>query len=115
METIKEIKQFKCLKNEIYEIKDKSKKIRNRNFVIMACHSGSKEKLKICVGDNLVVNLVENIKIGDIVGIRRNKETRKFYQKPLPICPKCQENYSKDKFIEGILYEAGGSWDEKYK
>lgn len=71
METIKEIKQFKCLKNEIYEIKDKSKKIGNRNFVIMACHSGSKEKPKICVEDNLG----ENIKIGDIVGVRRNKET----------------------------------------
>ena len=27
METIKEIKRFKCLKNEIYEIKDKSKKL----------------------------------------------------------------------------------------
>lgn len=61
METIKEIKRFKCLKNEIYEIKDKSKKIGNRNFVIMACHSGSKEKPKICVEDNLG----ENIKIGD--------------------------------------------------
>ncbi len=44
-----------------------------------------------------------------------NKETRKFYQKPLSVCPKCQGNYSKDKFIEGILYEAGGPWDEKYK
>ena len=43
------------------EIKDKSKKIGNRNFVIMACHSGSKEKPKICVEDNLG----ENIKIGD--------------------------------------------------
>ena len=32
METIKEIKRFKCLKNKIYEIKDKSKKIGNRNF-----------------------------------------------------------------------------------
>lgn len=105
METIKEIKRFKCLKNEIYEIKDKSKKIGNRNFVIMACHSGSKEKSKKCVEENLV----ENIKIGDIVGVRRNKETRKFYQKPLPVCPKCQGNYSKDKFIEEILYEAGGS------
>lgn len=71
METMKEIKRFKCLKNEIYEIKDKSKKIGNRNFVIMACHSGSKEKPKICVEDNLG----ENIKIGDIVGVRRNKET----------------------------------------
>ena len=71
METIKEIKRFKCLKNEIYEIKDKSKKIGNRNFVIMACHSGSKEKPKICVEDNLV----ENIKIGDVIGVRRNKET----------------------------------------
>jgi hypothetical protein len=71
METIKEIKRFKCLKNKIYEIKDKSKKIGNRNFVIMACHSGSKEKPKICVEDNLG----ENIKIGDIVGVRRNKET----------------------------------------
>lgn len=111
METIKEIKRFKCLKNKIYEIKDKSKKIGNRNFVIMACQSGSKEKPKICVEDNLV----ENIKIGDVIGVRRNKETRKFYQKPLPVCPKCQENYSKDKFIEGILYEAGGPWDEKYK
>ena len=77
----------------------------------MACHSGSKEKPKICVEDNLG----ENIKIGDIVGVRRNKETRKFYQKSLPVCPKCQGNYSKDKFIEGILYEAGGPWDEKYK
>ena len=38
----------------------------------MACHSGSKEKPKICVEDNLV----ENIKIGDIVDVRRNKETR---------------------------------------
>ena len=75
METIKEIKRFKCLKNEIYEIKDKSKKIGNRNFVIMACHSGSKEKPKICVEDNLVENLVENIKIGDVIGVRRNKET----------------------------------------
>lgn len=27
METIKEIKRFKCLKNKIYEIKDKSKKL----------------------------------------------------------------------------------------
>ena len=71
METIKEIKRFKCLKNKIYEIKDKSKKIGNRNFVIMACHSGSKEKPKICVEDNLG----EKIKIGDIVGVRRNKET----------------------------------------
>lgn len=71
METIKGIKWFKCLKNEIYEIKDKSKKIGNRNFVIMACHSGSKEKPKICVEDNLV----ENIKIGDVIGVRRNKET----------------------------------------
>lgn len=70
METIKEIKRFKCLKNKIYEIKDKSKKIGNRNFVIMACHSGSKEKPKICVEDNLG----ENIKIGDIVGVRRNKD-----------------------------------------
>ena len=104
MEKISSIKRFKCLKNEIYEIKDKSKKIGNRNFVIMACHSGSKEKSKKCVEENLV----ENIKIGDIVGVRRNKETRKFYQKPLPVCPKCQGNYSKDKFIEGILYEAGG-------
>lgn len=68
METMKEIKRFKCLKNEI---KDKSKKIGNRNFVIMACHSGSKEKPKTCVEDNLG----ENIKIGDIVGVRRNKET----------------------------------------
>ena len=42
METIKEIKRFKCLKNKIYEIKDKSKKIGNRNFFIMACHSGRK-------------------------------------------------------------------------
>ena len=75
METIKEIKRFKCLKNEIYEIKDKSKKIGNRNFVIMACHSGSKEKPKICVEDNLVENLGENIKIGDVIGVRRNKET----------------------------------------
>jgi hypothetical protein len=71
MEKISSIKRFKCLKNEIYEIKDKSKKIGNRNFVIMACHSGSKEKPKICVEDNLG----ENIKIGDIVGVRRNKET----------------------------------------
>lgn len=71
MEKISSIKRFKCLKNEIYEIKNKSKKIRNRNFVIMACHSGSKEKPKICVEDNLG----ENIKIGDIVGVRRNKET----------------------------------------
>lgn len=75
METIKEIKRFKCLKNKIYEIKDKSKKIGNRNFVIMACHSGSKEKPKICVEDNLVKNLGENIKIGDVIGVRRNKET----------------------------------------
>ena len=71
MEKISSIKRFKCLKNEIYEIKDKSKKIGNRNFVIMACHSGSKEKSKKCVEENLV----ENIKIGDIVGVRRNKET----------------------------------------
>lgn len=71
METIKEIKRFKCLKNEIYEIKDKSKKIGNRNFVIMACRSGSKEKSKKFVEDNLV----ENIKIGDVIGVRRNKET----------------------------------------
>ena len=71
----------------------------------MACHSGSKEKPKICVEDNLG----ENIKIGDVIGVRRNKETRNFYQKPLPVCPKCQGNYSKDKFIEEILYEAGGS------
>lgn len=71
MEKISSIKRFKCLKNEIYEIKDKTKKIGNRNFVIMACHSGSKEKPKICVEDNLG----ENIKIGDIVGVRRNKET----------------------------------------
>lgn len=71
MEKISSIKRFKCLKNEIYEIKDKSKKIGNKNFVIMACHSGSKEKPKICVEDNLG----ENIKIGDIVGVRRNKET----------------------------------------
>ena len=75
METIKEIKRFKCLKNEIYEIKDKSKKIGNRNFVIMACRSGSKEKSKKFVEDNLVENLVENIKIGDVIGVRRNKET----------------------------------------
>ena len=71
METIKGIKRFKCLKNEIYEIKDKSKKIGNRNFVIMACQSGSKEKSKKCVEENLV----ENIKIGDVIGVRRNKET----------------------------------------
>ena len=71
METIKGIKRFKCLKNEIYEIKDKSKKIGNRNFVIMACRSGSKEKSKKFVEDNLV----ENIKIGDVIGVRRNKET----------------------------------------
>ena len=44
METIKEIKRFKCLKNEIYEIKDKSKKIGNRNFVIMACRSVKKNR-----------------------------------------------------------------------
>nr|WP_314081390.1 hypothetical protein [uncultured Leptotrichia sp.] len=37
----------------------------------MACRSGSKEKSKICVEDNLV----ENIKIGDVIGVRRNKET----------------------------------------
>jgi hypothetical protein len=86
-----------------------------KSGVIMACHSGSKEKPKMCVEDNLVENLGENIKIGDVIGVRRNKETRKFYQKPLPVCPKCQGNYSKDKFIEGILYEAGGPWDEKYK
>nr|WP_315048077.1 hypothetical protein [uncultured Leptotrichia sp.] len=71
MEKISSIKRFKCLKNEIYEIKDKSKKIGNRNFVIMACHSGNKEKPKICVEDNLG----ENIKIGDVIGVRRNKET----------------------------------------
>ena len=41
----------------------------------MACRSGSKEKSKKCVEDNLVENLGENIKIGDIVGVRRNKET----------------------------------------
>ena len=91
METIKEIKRFKCLKNKIYEIKDKSKKIGNRNFVIMACHSGSKEKPKICVEDNLGENIGENIKIGDVIGVRRNKETRNFYQKPLPVCPKCKD------------------------
>ena len=33
----------------------------------------------------------------------------------MSVCPKCQGNYSKDKFIEGILYEAGGPWNEKYK
>ena len=44
METIKGIKRFKCLKNEIYEIKDKSKKIGNRNFVIMACRSVKKNR-----------------------------------------------------------------------
>ena len=32
MEKISSIKRFKCLKNKIYEIKDKSKKIGNRNF-----------------------------------------------------------------------------------
>ena len=32
METIKEIKRFKCLKNKIYEIKDKTKKVGNKNF-----------------------------------------------------------------------------------
>lgn len=41
----------------------------------MACHSGSKEKSKKFVEDNLVENLVENIKIGDVIGVRRNKET----------------------------------------
>lgn len=41
----------------------------------MACHSGSKEKPKICVEDNLGENLGENIKIGDVIGVRRNKET----------------------------------------
>ena len=71
----KKIKRFKFLKNKIYEIKDKSKKIGNRNFVIMACHSGSKEKSKKFVEDNLVKNLGENIKIGDVIGVRRNKET----------------------------------------
>ena len=41
---------------------------------IMACHSGNKLKPDICVEDNLVENLGENIKIGDVIGVRRNKE-----------------------------------------
>jgi hypothetical protein len=32
MEKISSIKRFKCLKNEIYEIKDKTKKVGNKNF-----------------------------------------------------------------------------------
>ena len=70
MKKLEFIKRFKYWKKQIYEIKDKSKKIGNRNFVIMACHSGSKEKPKICVEDNLG----ENIKIGDIVGVRRKEK-----------------------------------------
>ena len=34
-----------------------------------------KEKSKKFVEDNLVENLGENIKIGDVIGVRRNKET----------------------------------------
>ena len=115
MEKISSIKRFKCLKNEIYEIKDKSKKIGNRNFVIMACHSGNKLKPDICVEDNLVENLGENIKIGEVIGIKPKKGTKEHYKKVLPVCHKCQKNYSKDKFIEGILYKSGGVWDEEYE
>lgn len=37
----------------------------------MACYSGSKEKSKKCVEENLG----ENNKISDVIGVRRNKET----------------------------------------
>ena len=82
---------------------------------IMACHSGNKLKPDICVEDNLVENLGENIKIGEVIGIKPKKETKEHYKKVLPVCHKCQKNYSKDKFIEGILYKSGGVWDEEYE
>ena len=41
----------------------------------MACHSGNKLKPDICVEDNLVENLGENIKIGEVIGIRPKKGT----------------------------------------
>ena len=49
----------------------------------MACHSGNKLKPDICVEDNLVENLGENIKIGEVMGIRQKKEqkntVKRFY------------------------------------
>lgn len=84
-----------------------------KSGTIMACHSGNKLKPDMCVEDNLVENLGENIKIGEVIGVRKDHDTKRLYHLSLPVCPKCQSNYSKDKFIEGILYEAGGSWDDK--
>ena len=54
-----------------------------KSGTIMACHSGNKLKPDICVEDNLVENLGENIKIGEVMGIRQKKEqkntVKRFY------------------------------------
>ena len=109
METIKEIKRFKCLKNEIYEIKDKSKKIGNRNFVIMACHSGNKEKPKICVEENSSKNRARIIFCSSVLNDLyyfvlddSDKFSKDEYWSEFRKVKKLLYPYS-DKFYDGLL------------